>query len=102
MCLDRGTNMQFLSITFAIFLVITLTCYYIVPQKMRWGVLLVSGMIFYVWSVPYLVIYLLFSALTTYAYGRWASSHEKSGKGLLALVIGANLAVLLLLKFYLE
>lgn len=92
--------MQFLSLTFAVFLVITLTSYYIVPKKMRWGVLLVSGMIFYVWSVPYLVIYLLFSALTTYAYGRWASNHGKSGKGLLALVICANLAVLLVLKFY--
>ena len=92
--------MQFLSLTFAVFLVITLTCYYIVPKKMRWGVLLVSSMIFYVWSVPYLVIYLLLSALTTYVYGRWASNHKRSGKGLLALVIGVNLAVLLVLKFY--
>ena len=71
--------MQFLSLTFAVFLVITLTCYYIVPKKMRWGVLLVSSMIFYVWSVPYLVIYLLLSALTTYVYGRWASNHKRSG-----------------------
>lgn len=92
--------MEFLSLTFAVFLVITLTCYYIVPKKMRWGVLLAASMIFYVWSVPYLVIYLLFSALTTYAYGKWFAGQEKSNKGLLALVIGANLAVLLVLKFY--
>lgn len=92
--------MDFLSLTFAIFLVITLTCYYTVPKKVRWGVLLVSGMVFYVWSVPYLVIYLLFTALTTYAFGRWITKHRQNANALLALTIGANLAVLLILKFY--
>lgn len=67
---------------------------------MRWGVLLAASMIFYVWSVPYLIIYLLFSAVTTYAYGKWTENHKEHGKGLLALVIAANLAVLLFVKFY--
>ena len=57
-------------------------------------------MIFYVWSVPYLISYLLFSAVTTYAYGRWVEKHKENGKGLLALVVSANLAVLLFVKFY--
>lgn len=92
--------MDFLTLTFAIFFIISVICYYTVPKKMRWGVLLLSSIIFYVWSVPYLIIYLLFSAVTTYAFGRWTEKHKENGKGLLALVIVANLAVLLVLKFY--
>ena len=92
--------MDFLSLTFAVFFIISLICYYAVPKKMRWGVLLISSLIFYVWSVPYLIIYLLFSAVTTYAYGRWVEKHRAHGKGMLTLVIAANLAVLLFVKFY--
>lgn len=91
--------MDFLSLTFAVFFMISVICYYAVPKKMRWGVLLLSSIVFYVWSVPYLIIYLLFSALTTHAFGRWAEKHKGHGKGMLTLVIVANLAVLLGVKF---
>ena len=67
--------MDFLTITFAVFFIISVICYYAVPKKFRWGVLLISSMIFYMWSVPYLVIYLLFSAVTTFAF----PSHLSAG-----------------------
>lgn len=92
--------MDFLSFTFAVFFIISVICYYAVPKKMRWGVLLISSIIFYVWSVPYLIVYLLFSAVTTYLYGKWAEKHKEHGKGALSTVIIANLAVLLFVKFY--
>ena len=92
--------MDFLSLTFAVFFIISVICYYTVPKKMRWSVLLLSSLIFYVWSVPYLIIYLLFSAATTFVYGKWAENHKEHGKAVLALVIAANLAVLLFVKFY--
>lgn len=92
--------MDFLSLTFAVFFIISVVFYYAVPKKMRWGVLLIASMIFYVWSVPYLIIYLLFSTVTTYAYGRWVKNHQQHGRGLLMAVIAVNLAVLLVLKFY--
>ena len=91
--------MDFLSLTFAIFFIISVICYYAVPKKLRWGVLLLSSVIFYVWSVPYLIGYLLFSAVTTYLYGKWTEKHKKHGNIVLALVILANLAVLLTVKF---
>ena len=91
--------MDFLSLTFAVFFIISVICYYAVPKKLRWGVLLLSSIIFYVWSVPYLIGYLLFSAVTTYFYGMWTEKHKEHGKVLLALVILANLAVLLTVKF---
>ena len=90
--------MDFLSLTFAIFFIVLMIGYYVVPKKMRWGVLLLSSLIFYIWSVPYLLIYLLFSAMTTYLFGRWAEKKKEHGKLLLALVILANLAVLLTVK----
>ena len=92
--------MDFLSLTFAVFFIISVICYYAVPKKMRWGVLLLASLIFYVWSVPYLIIYLLFSAVTTFAFGKWAEKHREHGKGMLTLVVAANLAVLLFVKFY--
>ena len=92
--------MEFLSLTFAVFFIISVICYYAVPKKMRWGVLLLSSIIFYVWSVPYLILYLLFSAGTTFVYGKWVGKHKEKGKGMLAAVIAANLVVLLVLKFY--
>lgn len=91
--------MDFLSLTFAVFFIISVICYYAVPKKLRWGVLLLSSIIFYVWSVPYLIGYLLFSAVTSYLYGKWAEKHKEHGKIMLALVILANLAVLLTVKF---
>lgn len=92
--------MNFLSLTFAVFFIISLILYYAAPKKVRWCVLLLASIVFYVWSVPYLIIYLLFSTVTTYAYGIWVKRHKEHGKGLLALVIAANLLVLLLVKFY--
>ena len=91
--------MDFLSLTFALFFIISVVVYYALPKKMRWGVLLLSSIIFYVWSVPYLIGYLLFSAVTTYTFGRWVEGHKEKGKGVLALVIFANLAVLFFVKF---
>lgn len=91
--------MDFLSLTFAVFFIISVICYYAVPKKLRWSVLLLSSLVFYVWSVPYLIGYLLFSAVTTYLYGKWAEKHKKHGNIVLALVILANLAVLLTVKF---
>ena len=92
--------MDFLSLTFAVFFIVSVFVYYAVPKKLCWGVLLISSLIFYVWSVPYLIVYLLFSTVTTYFYGKWAENHKNQGKAVLALVICANLAVLLILKFY--
>ena len=91
--------MDFLSLTFAVFFIISVVCYYALPKKMRWVVLLLSSIVFYIWSVPYLIGYLMFSAVTTYAFGRWAEAHQKKGKGLLAAVILLNLLVLLFVKF---
>lgn len=92
--------MDFLTLTFAVFLILSVILYYMMPQKIRWVVLLAASLVFYMWSVPYLVIYLLFSAVTTYLYGRWAEKKAKRRKGLLAVVIAVNLAVLLFVKFY--
>ena len=91
--------MDFLSFTFAVFFIISIICYYGLPKNTRWIVLLISSMVFYVWSVPYLLGYLLFSAVTTYLFGRWSENHPKKGKGLLGAVILVNLIVLLFVKF---
>lgn len=88
--------MDFLTLTFAAFFIISLFIYYLVPQKCRWWVLLAASMVFYAWSVPWGLVYLLFSAGTTYSYGKWG----KRKKWALILTIASNLTVLLTVKFY--
>lgn len=92
--------MDFLSLTFGIFFILSVICYYAVPKRLRWCVLLLASIIFYIWSAPKLIIYLLFSTVTSYLYGRQTEKCEKKSKGVLLAVIGANLLVLLGLKFY--
>ncbi|MGN0335164.1 MAG: MBOAT family O-acyltransferase [Lachnospiraceae bacterium] len=92
--------MDFLTITFGIFFLISAVGYYIIPKKARWVWLLCSGLVFYTWAVPQMILYLLFSALTSWLFGRYAGKRPGQGKGLLWLVIALNTGVLLFVKFY--
>ena len=97
--------MDFLTITFGLFFILSVAGYYILPKKIRWLWLLCSSLIFYMWAVPKMALYLLFSAATTWLYGFWIQKRRnagetKKGKGLLALVIALNGGVLFLVKWY--
>lgn len=71
--------MIFTSLKFAVFLMIVLTGYYIIPKKVQWVWLLVASYFFYINSKPEFAIFLLISTFITYssALFMWKIDIEK-------------------------
>lgn len=86
--------MDFISVAYFAFLCVILLLYYAIPKNRQWVLLLVSGIFFYSCFSLKMWIFLLFTAVTTYLYARYAA---KSGKWL-AFVIIINVGALLFLK----
>ena len=61
--------MSFISIEYAIFLIISVFLYYICPKKFKWIVLLASSYIFYFLSSGKLLVFLLTSTISIYVSG---------------------------------
>ena len=60
--------MSFTSLTFIVFFAIMLLVYYLIPKKFQWILLLAGSYVFYLWSTPYFVLFLLFSTATTWLF----------------------------------
>jgi alginate O-acetyltransferase complex protein AlgI len=75
------------------FLPIVLALYYIAPQKLRNGVLLLASLMFYFWSEQKLLLVLLGSVLTAYVFGLLIDGAKSQGgrKLMLILSLGINL-----------
>ena len=58
--------MNFLSFTFAIFLLISLFVYYMAPKRFQWMVLLAANTLFYACSGIGNLAFILFSSLITF------------------------------------
>ncbi len=62
--------MLFTSYRFILFLVITVTVYYLIPKKYQWMLLLLASYVFYLFSGPVYLIYILATTLSTYYASR--------------------------------
>lgn len=62
--------MNFVSLKFVVFLLCTLVCYYVMPKKHRWVVLLVGSYVFYMASSVKMLVFLLLTTLTTFFAGK--------------------------------
>ena len=92
--------MVFSSITFLFyFLPIVLIVYYIVPNKLKNMILLISSLLFYFYGEPKYVLLMLFSILTTYVFGILIDKYEKHKKIFLILSICINLGLLIYFKY---
>lgn len=58
--------MSFVSLNFAVFVIVTLIIYYIVPKSYRWAVLLTASMVFYGICCLKYIFYIIFSIVTVY------------------------------------
>jgi len=61
--------MQFLSVSFIILWALAFALYYLLPPKMQWYVLLITGLLFYAAGSKGIPAALLMTALTTYGCG---------------------------------
>lgn len=72
--------MAFTSVEFAVFLVAAVALYYLVPQKFRWGILLIVSYVFYLSGGVGVLGYILFTTITTYACGCFIGNIKNKGE----------------------
>ncbi|MGN1108907.1 MAG: MBOAT family protein, partial [Oscillospiraceae bacterium] len=73
--------MVFSSLTFLFaFLPITLILYYIVPDKAKNVVILISGLVFYAWGEPLYVLVMIASTAIDYTAGRIIHAYDDKPK----------------------
>ena len=92
--------MVFSSITFLFyFLPIVLVTYYLVPNKFKNIVLLVSSFIFYFYGEPKYVLLMILSVIYTYIFGILIDKYKKYSKPLLTFFICISVGVLIYFKY---
>jgi D-alanyl-lipoteichoic acid acyltransferase DltB (MBOAT superfamily) len=94
--------MVFNSIEFLIFLPIVVLLFYVLPQKLRWLMLLVASCLFYMWFVPKYILILLVTIVIDFSAGilmeRFADQPKKK-KAFMVISIVSTLTVLVIFKY---
>ena len=72
--------MTFLSIKFAILLIITIAAYFTVGKKYQWAVLLIASYVFYWFNSSRLVVFLLIATVVTFVIGKVIYRVQQDGK----------------------
>lgn len=92
--------MVFSSITFLFyFLPIVLLVYYIVPNKFKNSILLISSFVFYFYGEPKYIVIMIATIITTYIFGILIDRNSKYKQIYLMLSIIINLSFLLYFKY---
>ena len=95
--------MDITSVSYLIFVGISLLIYWSLPAKYQWIVLLADSLIFYfVNAVPYTFIYLLISVITVYSATVFFSKNaeaERAKRTVLILTLLVNVGLLVVLKY---
>ena len=94
--------MVFNSIEFLIFLPIVVLLFYVLPQKLRWMMLLVASCVFYMWFVPKYILILFVTIVIDYSAGllmeHYADAPRKK-KLFFVVSIASTLIVLMIFKY---
>ena len=72
--------MSFISMKFAVFVLIVLLVYYVVPKKWQWCVLLAASYYFYLCTGWKNACFILFTTITTYLAALWMSDKSEKQK----------------------
>lgn len=95
--------MVFSSLVFLFrFLPVMLLAYYVVPARLRNGILFIGSLIFYGYGEPYYVTLLLFSTIVDYVHGRAVERYQVRGnmKGAKLMLLSSVIINLSLLGFF--
>jgi alginate O-acetyltransferase complex protein AlgI len=84
-----------------LFLPFVLAVYFTVPRQLKNTVLLGASLVFYGWGEPVMSAVLLLSIVANYVFGLWVEKArlKGSGKGIVALAVAFNLALLIVFKY---
>ncbi|WP_269476875.1 MBOAT family O-acyltransferase [Hominibacterium faecale] len=72
--------MSFTSVGFILFIIVTAIVYFIVPLKVRWGILLLASYAFYLLSSPKTFVFVLITTVTTFFCGKYIGGFERQYK----------------------
>lgn len=62
--------MTYNTLIFALFLLVALILYFVVPKRGRWIVLLTVSYVFYLFNSSFLIVFILITTLSVYLCGR--------------------------------
>jgi D-alanyl-lipoteichoic acid acyltransferase DltB (MBOAT superfamily) len=94
--------MEITSMTFLLFVALSLLIYWVMPKGWQWIVLLVDSLLFYFLNAEwYTFVYLLISVATVWAATNYflSCSDEKKKKAVLVCTIVVNIGMLAVLKY---
>lgn len=92
--------MLFNSANFIIFFIIVLFLYYILPHRVRWIMLLIASLYFYMCWEPALILLILFSSAANYLISNsMRKKEQRVKKRLLILSIVINFGMLFIFKY---
>jgi alginate O-acetyltransferase complex protein AlgI len=94
--------LNYISIRFTVFLVVTLTLYFLVPNRYRWAVLLVASYVFYMSAGPAYGAIIFCTSLVSYLCGLKMGSGRARGQKTpyLLIAIIVDVGVLLFFKYF--
>lgn len=94
--------MSFTSMAYLIFVLIGVILYYIIPKKIQWLLLLSFSIIFYLIAGPFLILFLLTTAFSTFISGLFIEKSVTVSKKKLIIVLCLllNFGILFFLKYY--
>ena len=81
----------------------TIVAYYLAPQRLRNGILLVASLFFYAWGEPVYLFLMLYSIVFNYVMGIDIARKRRNGRrGRVSLFLGVliNLLILGFFKYY--
>lgn len=85
--------MNLISITFMLFILILLVIYYSINKQYQWLVLLLGSLLFYIWTNPFCIVFLLISIVSTW----WLMKTPTRTHWYLTLII--NLGLLIVFRY---
>lgn len=93
--------MLFNSLDFLIFFPIVTILYFLLPQKLRWVMLLTASCIFYMFFVPVYILILFFTIIIDYISGIYIERlQDKKKKLFLIISILSNVGILFVFKYF--
>jgi len=92
--------MTFLSYTFVLFFLASAAVYFASPRKLKPGILLAAGLVFYGWTHPGFLALLIGEALAAYGFARWLEKKDRPGRrAALIFSLAALLGPLFVFKY---
>ncbi len=91
--------MLFNSLTFIIFLCITVALYYLLPQKATSFMLFIASCIFYMWWEPIFIVLILFVTLVSYISARLMDKYPARKKATLIISLILSFSLLFIFKY---